>query len=114
MTDEEVDDNEWEETALVVALSDWPRLIEEAGVLGAFGPQLLVVGLGMPSSEMIAPTRVGRKTDKSDKCGISDGTSSLASDSSAMYSFFRMSLFPMYVSEVKERCSESGRFRKVT
>mmetsp|Transcript_23336 Transcript_23336/g.32694 ORF Transcript_23336/g.32694 Transcript_23336/m.32694 type:complete len:412 (-) Transcript_23336:329-1564(-) len=45
--------------------------------------------------------------------GLSDETSSLASDGSASYSFVRMRLFPLYVSEVKKDWPESGRLRKV-
>lgn len=41
----------------------------------------------------------------------SDETSSNASDSST-YSLVRMTLFPLYVSEVKDQWPESGRFRK--
>jgi ADP-ribose pyrophosphatase YjhB (NUDIX family) len=42
----------------------------------------------------------------------SDETSSNASDSST-YSLVRMTLFPLYVSEVKDNWPESGRFRKI-
>jgi diphosphoinositol-polyphosphate diphosphatase len=45
--------------------------------------------------------------------GLSDETSSLASDGSASYSLVRMRLFPLYVSEVKTDWPESGRLRKV-
>ena len=41
-----------------------------------------------------------------------DETSSIASDASAMYSLVRMTLFPLYVCEVKDDWPESGRFRK--
>jgi NUDIX domain len=42
---------------------------------------------------------------------MSDETSSITSDTST-YSHVRMTLFPLYVSEVKEDWPESGRFRK--
>jgi hypothetical protein len=42
----------------------------------------------------------------------SDETSSIASDSST-YSLVRMTLFPLYVSEIKDNWPESGRFRKI-
>ena len=41
-----------------------------------------------------------------------DETSSAASDASGTYSLVRMTLFPLYVTEVKENWPESGRFRK--
>jgi diphosphoinositol-polyphosphate diphosphatase len=41
-----------------------------------------------------------------------DETSSMASDGSTNYSLVRMTLFPLYVSEVKDNWPESGRFRK--
>jgi diphosphoinositol-polyphosphate diphosphatase len=41
-----------------------------------------------------------------------DETSSIASDSSTNYSLVRMTLFPLYVREVKDNWPESGRFRK--
>ncbi len=43
----------------------------------------------------------------------SDETSSVASDSSTSYTHVRMTLFPLYVSEVKSDWPECGRFRKV-
>lgn len=43
----------------------------------------------------------------------SDDTCSVASDSSQSYSHVRMTLFPLYVSEVKSSWPESGRLRKV-
>jgi diphosphoinositol-polyphosphate diphosphatase len=42
----------------------------------------------------------------------SDETSSIASDASTNYSLVRMTLFPLYVREVKDNWPESGRFRK--
>lgn len=42
----------------------------------------------------------------------SDETSSNASDSSS-YSFVKMTLFPLYVSEIRDSWPESGRFRKI-
>lgn len=42
----------------------------------------------------------------------SDETCSVASDSSAGYTHVRLTLFPLYVSEVKAEWPESGRFRK--
>jgi diphosphoinositol-polyphosphate diphosphatase len=41
-----------------------------------------------------------------------DETSSAASDTSANYSLVRMTLFPLYVTEVMDDWPESGRFRK--
>lgn len=41
-----------------------------------------------------------------------DETSSAASDASSTYSLVRMTLFPLYVTEVKDDWPESGRFRK--
>lgn len=41
----------------------------------------------------------------------SDETSSVASDTSSGYSHVRLSLFPLYVSEVRAEWPESGRFR---
>jgi len=41
-----------------------------------------------------------------------DETSSVASDASGTYSLVRMTLFPLYVTEVKGAWPESGRFRK--
>jgi diphosphoinositol-polyphosphate diphosphatase len=43
----------------------------------------------------------------------SDDTCSVASDASQTYSYVRLSLFPLYVSDVKSSWPESGRFRKV-
>jgi NUDIX domain len=42
----------------------------------------------------------------------SDETCSVSSDASAGYSHVRMTLFPLYVSEVKSEWPENGRFRK--
>jgi hypothetical protein len=42
----------------------------------------------------------------------SDETSSVASDASSGYSYVRMTLFPLYVSEVRAAWPECGRFRK--
>lgn len=42
----------------------------------------------------------------------SDETSSVASDQSNGYSYVRMTLFPLYVSEVLADWPECGRFRK--
>jgi hypothetical protein len=41
-----------------------------------------------------------------------DETSSAASDASGTYSLVRMTLFPLYVTEVKDDWPECGRFRK--
>jgi diphosphoinositol-polyphosphate diphosphatase len=41
-----------------------------------------------------------------------DETCSVSSDTSAGYTHVRMTLFPLYVSEVKSEWPESGRFRK--
>lgn len=53
------------------------------------------------------------KKEALEKHGPSDETASLASDGSATHSHVRMTLFPLYVSDVKEVWPESGRLRKV-
>lgn len=43
----------------------------------------------------------------------SDETASNASDSSSNYSFVKLTMFPLYVSEIREAWPENGRLRKV-
>lgn len=72
--------------------------------------------LYLPSSIAVAPihdktlTRIRETHRNSFK--QSDETSSMASDASGTYTHVRMTLFPLYVSDVKEKWPESGRCRK--
>jgi diphosphoinositol-polyphosphate diphosphatase len=54
-----------------------------------------------------------RKIPKPIKLQISDETSSVASDSTLSHTHIRLSLYILYVSEVKSTWPESGRSRKV-
>jgi len=64
----------------------------------------------LPTFAQLSDAEVARIRDLSKK---SDETSSVASDASGTYSHVRMTLFPLYVSEVKSVWPENGRLRKI-
>jgi 8-oxo-dGTP pyrophosphatase MutT (NUDIX family) len=65
-----------------------------------------------PASHSILSDAVVNRIREAKPKMRSDETSSNASDSSS-YSFVKMTLFPLYVSEVRDSWPESGRFRKI-
>lgn len=115
---------------------------EEAGVLGTLGPCLTEVEYETRKAKkrrleleevqrmakivrdahiQSAPEGEGQSCEKTEQTNkatsapsskSSDETSSVSSESSSTYSHVRMTLFPLYVSEVKGDWPESGRFRK--
>lgn len=64
-----------------------------------------------PAHSILSDAVVNRIRESKPKAW-SDETSSNASDSSS-YSFVKMTLFPLYVSEVRDSWPESSRFRKI-
>ena len=65
-----------------------------------------------PPSYSILPDAVMNKIRESKSTVRSDETSSNASDSSSSF-FVKLTMFPLYVSEIRDTWPECGRFRKV-
>jgi len=111
---------------------------EEAGVLGVLGPRLedcdyetrKAKKRRLEFEEVEKKTKLQKKPDaaiatshgsvedtprilKPTKISPTDETSSVASDASQSHTHIRLSLFVLYVSEVKSSWPESGRSRKV-
>lgn len=84
------------------------RLPFEASVTPSETPdtstELLIEESSQVSNEVMARIRGQSKP--------TDETSSIASDGSTSYTHVRMTLFPLYVSEVRSEWPECGRFRK--
>ena len=66
-----------------------------------------------PAAATVSDDEFARIRGQGLRGNFSDDASSVASDASQSYTHVRMSLFPLYVTEVKSSWPESGRFRKV-
>ena len=83
---------------------------EEAGVVGVLGPCLTEVYHETRKSKK---RRLGNNNEMSKKSESSSReTESDLSDGTPNYTHVRMTLFPLYISEVKDHWPESGRIRK--
>jgi len=63
-------------------------------------------------SESLLPDVVVERIRGSNLNRRADDASSIASDSSSLYSLVKMTLFPLYVTSIQDTWPESGRFRK--